>query len=212
MIKTFDLQYFGSKREEKVVMLPSEFEKAKQDAFEQGKKEGISIGKEEGRIEGEKSANERNQRLNMEILDKMQNALQDNFKNLRDDFMNGLDVLEREFLKILHQIVDQYFKEIAHVDFSSSICEKVEELLRDTKILGKITIEVNKEVKNYIEKFLSENFPDSTGNVEVKVNENFAMYDVKIFNDCGFFERSISDLKERFNKFFITDNKEEDVC
>jgi len=210
MIKAFDLQYFGSQREEKVVMLPSEFEKAKQDAFEKGKQDGIAIGKEEGRAEGEKAANEANQRLNMEILGKMQNSLQENFGRLRNDFVDGLNVLEGEFLNILHQIVDQYFKEIGRVDFSDSICEKVEELLHDTKILGKITIEVNPEVKIHIEQFINEKFPENNGTIEVKANENFSMYDVKIFNDHGFFERSISDLKERFNKFFVTN--EEDVC
>ena len=208
MMKAFDLKRFDAEHESQIVLLPSELEKMKNQAFESGKKEGIEEGKKEGFALGEQSANEENKKLNAEIVAKIQQKISEEFLSVKNENATSIANIENDFMAILQGIVDKYFNIIAKIDFSEEICNKVRELFEISKIQGKIVIEVNKETEGLMNKFILENLNDFSEMITVKVNLDFTTYDVKISTENGSFERTIADLKAKFDEFFGNYNEE----
>lgn len=208
MMKAFDLKRFDAEHESQIVLLPSELEKMKNQAFESGKKEGIEEGKKEGFALGEQSANEENKKLNAEIVAKIQQKISEEFLSVKNENATSIANIENDFMAILQGIVDKYFNIIAKIDFSEEICNKVRELFEISKIQGKIVIEVNKETEGLMNKFILENLNDFSEMITVKVNPDFTTYDVKISTENGSFERTIADLKAKFDEFFGNYNEE----
>lgn len=208
MMKAFDLKRFDAEHESQIVLLPSELEKMKNQAFESGKKEGIEEGKKEGFALGEQSANEENKKLNAEIVAKIQQKISEEFLSVKNENATSIANIENDFMAILQGIVDKYFSIIAKIDFSEEICNKVRELFEISKIQGKIAIEVSKETEDLMNKFILENLNDFSEMITVKVNSDFTTYDVKISTENGSFERTIADLKTKFDEFFGNYNEE----
>lgn len=207
-MKAFDLKRFDAEHESQIVLLPSELEKMKNQAFESGKKEGIEEGKKEGFALGEQSANEENKKLNAEIVAKIQQKISEEFLSVKNENATSIANIENDFMAILQGIVDKYFSIIAKIDFSEEICNKVRELFEISKIQGKIAIEVSKETEDLMNKFILENLNDFSEMITVKVNSDFTTYDVKISTENGSFERTIADLKTKFDEFFGNYNEE----
>lgn len=208
MMKAFDLKRFDVEHESQIVLLPSELEKMKNQAFESGKKEGFEEGKKEGFVLGEQSANEENKKLNTEIVAKIQQKISEEFLSVKNENATLIANIENDFMAILQGIVDKYFSIIAKIDFSEEICSKVRELFEISKIQGKIVIEVSKETEALMNKFILENLNDFSEIITVKVNPDFTTYDVRISTEHGSFERTIADLKAKFDEFFGNYNEE----